>query len=357
MPSTAVTVQSPGLPPRSRPLTKRQQRLILLACMQAVSSIILSGRGRGSWDAAQCSIHNAYFAGQKLIDYWLRESAAHAFRDLFRITQQTFLNLCAWFGTRGLVRGTAHVSIAEKIAAFLFICGQGSSTRLAAHWLGHSTETTTRNFIEVLQACLHLHDEFVRPGRLPDVPGPERMRVGVRQAFQGCLGAIDGTQIEARLPANKAAVYRNRKGVVSQNVFAAVDHRGRFVFVMPGAEGSMHDSRLLRHAQKLGFQVPEGCFYLGDAGFFHGDGILMPYKGTRYHLQEQGLARPESREEIYNLYHAKMRAVVEDAFGVLKRRWKIVRGNAPEYCFPTQIDIVLPSLEKILLSDPLLGAR
>lgn len=42
------------------------------------------------------------------------------------------------------------------------------------------------------------------------------------------------------------ARYRNRKQVISQNVFVACTFSMRFTYVLVGWEGSAHDGRLLR---------------------------------------------------------------------------------------------------------------
>lgn len=50
--------------------------------------------------------------------------------------------------------------------------------------------------------------------------------------------------------------------------------------------------------------------------------------------------RPQNAKELFNLRHASLRNAVERIFGVLKRRFKILK-TAPEYNFETQIDLIL----------------
>ena len=67
----------------------------------------------------------------------------------------------------------------------------------------------------------------------------------------------------------------------------------------------------------------------------------MPYKGVRYHLNEQKLAsqKPANAKELFNLHHACLRNVIERIFGVVNRRFQIF-DKAPEYSQTTQVDIV-----------------
>jgi hypothetical protein len=106
--------------------------------------------------------------------------------------------------------------------------------------------------------------------------------------FRGCIGALDGTHIPAHIPEGQRTAYRNRKGQLSQNVLGACDFDLRFVYVLPGWEGSAADSRVYENARVTDFNTPEGRFYLGDAGYANSTSLLVPYRSTRYHLKEWG---------------------------------------------------------------------
>jgi hypothetical protein len=71
-----------------------------------------------------------------------------------------------------------------------------------------------------------------------------------------------------------------------------------------------------------------GSYYLVDGGYTNGDGFLAPYRGRRYHIQEWIVGRraPQTREELFNYKHAKARNVIERCFGILKKRWAILRS-------------------------------
>jgi hypothetical protein len=162
--------------------------------------------------------------------------------------------------------------------------------------------------------------------------------------FNGCVGAIDGTLLPAHIPVSQQRRFFDRKGNISQNVFAAVRFDYSFSYVLAGAEGSMNDKTLLSNALARSFRPSVGQFYLADAGFGEGYvGIVTPFVGQRYHLREfvDSRRRPETRKELYNLAHARLRSLVERVFGLVKRKFKIVRGKAAaEYDFPTQVKIV-----------------
>jgi hypothetical protein len=55
---------------------------------------------------------------------------------------------------------------------------------------------------------------------------------------QNCIGAIDGTHIDAKIKLDRQTPYRNRYGYPSQNVMAAVSFDMTFSYVAAGWEGS-----------------------------------------------------------------------------------------------------------------------
>ncbi|KAI3702588.1 hypothetical protein L6452_28332 [Arctium lappa] len=102
-----------------------------------------------------------------------------------------------------------------------------------------------------------------------------------------------------------------------------------FVYVLSGWEGSSTDSRVLRDAvtRHKGLKVPFGNYYLADAGYINGEGFLAPYRGTRYHLREwENSSRVPNKEEYFNMKHSQARNIIERCFGILKKRWAILRS-------------------------------
>lgn len=104
-----------------------------------------------------------------------------------------------------------------------------------------------------------------------------------------------------------------------------------FTYMLAGWEGSVNDGFLYSDAvENGGLRIPQGKFYLADAGFGATTGLLVPFRGVRYHLREwaAGNDKPRSREELFNLRHASFRNVVERIFGVVKRRWRVAHETS-----------------------------
>ena len=160
--------------------------------------------------------------------------------------------------------------------------------------------------------------------------------------LKNAIGAIDGVHTLVYPPQSERAKCRNRKGQLSLNHLAACNFEMEFTYLLAGWEGSVADGFLFTEAvQNRGLSIPNGKYYLADAGFSFTDGLLVPFRGVRYHLREwaQGSEKPQNRNELYNLRHASYRNVVERIFGVMKRRWRIVR-EANSFSLVTNAKII-----------------
>ena len=68
---------------------------------------------------------------------------------------------------------------------------------------------------------------------------------------------------------------------------------------------------------------------------------MTPYRNVRYWLSDfRNGGKAVGREEIFNLCHARLRNVIERAFGVVKARFPILKKMAP-YSFAAQTKIVM----------------
>ncbi|MFQ6642573.1 hypothetical protein Gotur_018572 [Gossypium turneri] len=79
--------------------------------------------------------------------------------------------------------------------------------------------------------------------RLPLIVQSERRkRIGLAL---NCLGALDGTHIEIRVPKVDKPRYRTRKSDIATNMLGVCTPDIHFVYVLPGWEGSIADGRVL----------------------------------------------------------------------------------------------------------------
>ncbi|KAK1614910.1 hypothetical protein QYE76_020427 [Lolium multiflorum] len=269
-------------------------------------------------------------------------SDAHCISEL-RMSKLVFHKLCAELRSRALLEETCHVTIEEQVAMFMHAVGLNWTFRSIAFEFMRPSETVSRYFHLVLDALCILAGDLIciksveTHSKITTSPGR------FHPYFEGCIGALDGTHIPACVPIHMQDRFRGRKSFTSQNVLAAVDFDLRFIYVLAGWEGSAHDSYVLQDAlsRPNGLKIPEGKYFLADAGYAARPGVLPPFRSTRYHLKEyRGTREPENPKELFNLRHSQLRTTVERAFGTLKNRFKIF-ASQPFFPLKTQVKIVM----------------
>jgi hypothetical protein len=74
------------------------------------------------------------------------------------------------------------------------------------------------------------------------------------------VGAIDDTHVPVNVPVEIQGKFQGRKEETTQNVLAAITFDLKFIYVLAGWEGSVHDSRVLGDvlSRPNGLKIPEG---------------------------------------------------------------------------------------------------
>ena len=162
--------------------------------------------------------------------------------------------------------------------------------------------------------------------------------------FADCIRALDSTHLPIAIKGGykQQAPWRGGKGILTQNVLAAVNFNINFVYVLARWEGTAHNCKVINSAKKKGFKAPQGRYYLANAGYSNTSITLVPYRGVQYHLCKQAQAnmRPQNAKELFNLRHAGLRNVIERTFGIFKRRFRYFKAARQNFPLATQILLV-----------------
>ncbi|QHO29741.1 Retrotransposon protein [Arachis hypogaea] len=256
----------------------------------------------------------------------------------------------------GRLEPSRNMGVEEMVAMFLHIIAHDVNIRVIKRQFVRSEETISRRFNDVLLAILRCHNLLLKK---PQPFSQDRMDERWKW-FKDCLGALDGTHIKVNVLEADKPRYRNKKGDITTNVLGVVAPDMQFIYVLAGWEGSAADSRVLRDALfRNGFSVPQGHYYLCDAGYMNCEGFLAPYRGQKYHLSEfNPHNQPSTAQEFFNMKHSQARNVIERAFGVLKARWGILRGRS-FYPIKTQGRIITACcllhnhIRRVMVVDPI----
>ena len=148
------------------------------------------------------------------------------------------------------------------------------------------------------------------------------------------IGAVDGKHVRISKPRRSGSLFHNYKHFFSIVLFALVDADYRFLYVDVGAEGRASDSSLWKYsafhkdlygeknvlnlppAEAFpGFKEKLNYYVVGDDAFEMGPNLMKPYPSTKLSM----------RQRIFNFRLSRARRVVENAFGILSTRFRILR--------------------------------
>ena len=145
------------------------------------------------------------------------------------------------------------------------------------------------------------------------------------------VGALDGKHIAIEKPNKSGSEYFNCKGYFSLVLLALVNADYKFLWVNMGASGSSSDAQIFNHRKlkrtiengTLGLPPPEPLgpggpdlhyFLLGDNTFAMMPWLVKPY--SRRQLTRE--------ERIANYRISRGRRVVENSFGILVKRFRVL---------------------------------
>jgi len=212
-----------------------------------------------------------------------------------------------------------------RLLLVLYWLAQGGSLLLTCNTADVSESTFNRVLREVLSAI-----ECALPTPLfpSSVDGQSKVAVDFVNLL-GCLfrkvtGALDGTLIPMRThPARMKESYNCRKCFYALSLLAISDIRKRFLWTRLGLPGSIGDSRAFKDSRlyrehEFGTPVLHAGFsLLADGGFALETWLLKPY--PRDQLNE--------KRRYFNYVLSSTRVIVENAFGVLKGRWRVLHDG------------------------------
>ncbi|KAK8935967.1 hypothetical protein KSP39_PZI013674 [Platanthera zijinensis] len=162
------------------------------------------------------------------------------------MSKQIFLDLLETLVSNYGLEGSRTTTTKEVLAITIYVMTHNLTMRECLERFQHSTETISRYFSKGLDALIKLLQDVIAPVDDRFTHILKKILNGDRYMpyFKDCIGAIDGTHVDARIPVKKQVPYIGRHGFPTQNVMAVCDFDMSLTFVMAGWEGSAHDNRI-----------------------------------------------------------------------------------------------------------------
>ncbi|KAL6546368.1 hypothetical protein OROMI_022089 [Orobanche minor] len=224
------------------------------------------------------SLRNGEESGAQYI-HRLLHGHSDLMKEQIRFRGYMFLKLVDLMVSRKLLSDGRFILVPEQVGICLYILAKGASYRDAADRFQHSIGTISYYFRKILDALVMLSFDIVRPhADLSMVPSEIRDNSLYWPFFDDCVGALDGTHIQAVISDNEGIPFRGRKGTKSWDVLACCSFDRIFTFINVGWEGSAHDMTVwadsLTQSKYCFPHPPSGKYYLVDSGYPNTTGPL-----------------------------------------------------------------------------------
>ena len=260
------------------------------------------------------------------------------FRNYTRVTLPVFLEILDRI-REGITRRDTHLRAAIepglKLAVVLRYIATGDSFRSLSYAFRVGVSTICTFLVPV---CRAISDAY-RQEAFPDEWTEQLWRdtadkFNTRWNMPHTMGALDGKHVAIKKPRNSGSVYHNYKGFFSIPMLALVDANYKFLWVELGGVGHMSDAQiflqsdLYRHLEENAIARPAPCpltadpedtipvpfFIVSDDAFALKEYCMKPYSRQTMKIQEL----------IFNYRLSRARRVVENAFGLLAQRFRVL---------------------------------
>ena len=224
------------------------------------------------------------------------------------------------------------ISAAERLTLTLRFLASGNSQQSMSFSYRVGRQTVSSIIKETCRAIWQvLNEKYLSAPKLPEDWKNIAEQFMQLWNFPNCIGAIDGKHIAIECPINSGSLYHNYKGFFSIVLLAICDAHYIFSFVNIGDYGSNNDSGVLENSvvgkafahdalcvpdpePVEGCDIPLPYFIVGDDIFGLKTWLLCSFPG-RSQLSEA--------QQIFNYRLSRARRVIENAFGILRARWRV----------------------------------
>ena len=265
------------------------------------------------------------------LDFWWKEN--------FRISRETFEFICRTVGP-ALQRQDTHLreamSVQKRVAVSLWRLATGECYRSCGMIMGISKSSAIICTHEFVRELCAVQDAFIKFPITEDEVKDKVKGFSEISKIPNVCGAIDGTHFPIKAPQENHEDYFNRKHFYSFVTQGITDSNGLFLSVSTGYPGSIHDARVLRLSQVSQMAENEDVLaeptieikgtdlrplIVGDSAYPLKTWLICPF---RYN----GVLTPEQRR--FNRELSRGRVVIEQAFGLMKGRWRVLMKRLDE---------------------------
>ncbi|XP_055531503.1 putative nuclease HARBI1 [Wyeomyia smithii] len=240
------------------------------------------------------------------------------FQQHFRVKRTTAEKIIRLYSNPQFYRenlgvGRRNTPAKDQMLAFLWFLANKSSYRQVGTLFNMAETTFFRHLNQILNFFYDISKDIIR------VPQTTAEKESVAESFNSIsgfpdvIGCIDVLYISIRKPANKKrnTDQHDEKFMTLQGI---CDANCKFLDVCIGSPSRIHHSRVFSLSpisEEIAAICQDKFHILGDAAYPIREYLLTPYSGNL-----------SAKKQNYNLRHTQTRVQIENAFGILKHRFR-----------------------------------
>ena len=220
---------------------------------------------------------------------------------------------------------STDLSLENKVLLCLKTLGSGSFQSCSKDFLGVSQPTVSKQLSLFTNVMAANASKYIYMPRNREEIAKCKKDFYQLAGFPGIVGCVDGSHTPIVAPREDEFVYVNRKRFHSINIQAVCDANLIFQDVVARWPGSHHDSFIMDMSTLSSrFENDEfgESWMLGDSGYSLKKWLMTPYPKPII-----------AAERKLNFLHRKTRRVIEQSFGVLKSRFRILDHTGGILCY------------------------
>jgi hypothetical protein len=277
--------------------------------------------------------HKGHF--HQLMPDLLASDDQKSYKNILRVDEDLYTYILERVKLRIQKQDTNYclsISAEKRLAITLRFLATGESYKSLAFGFRVASNTISKI---VSETCEVINDEFMN--EVLKCPSTEAEWKAVAEGFENkwnfyhCIGALDGKHIAMKKPAKSGSIYYNYKGFFSQVLMALVDSNYQFLYINMGARGSSSDGGIFKDTGLFRI-LDSGMAHLPPAEPFPGAVTDIPYFIATDDAFAMGtwIVKPyphknmTKEERILNYRVSGARRVVENTFGILASRFRVL---------------------------------
>ncbi|XP_035432552.2 uncharacterized protein LOC118264220 [Spodoptera frugiperda] len=266
----------------------------------------------------------------------LKNEDPECYKNFLRMKHDDFQYLCNKISPAIKKQDTnmrLAISVEERLAITLRFLASGDSYRSLSYLFRVPQQTISK----IIPECCDAIHRFLKPNYM-EVPSSEDCWKKKSEDFKNkwnfpnAIGALDGKHVVIKAPQHSGSLYYNYKGTFSIVLMALVDANYKFIYVDVGCNGRISDGGVFANCS-LSNALSNGSLNIPPPMPLPGRAKYVPYVIIAddafplkpYLMKPFPFRNQPGPNRVYNYRLSRARRVVENAFGLLANRFRILR--------------------------------